>query len=212
VSEVARFLWERRAEILALTGQHVVLVLAATSVAVAIAVPLGVALTRRPRLARPVLAFANIVQTIPSLALFGFLIPLPLLGGIGARTAIVALVVYALLPILRNTHAGIVSVDPAVVDAATGLGMTPGQRLRFVELPLAFPIVLAGIRIAVVVGIGLATIAAAIGAGGLGVLIYRGVATVDHRLILAGALPAALLALAFDFGLGLLERRWGPGR
>ncbi len=210
--EVARFLWERRAEILALTGQHVALVLAATSVAVAIAVPLGVALTRRPRLARPVLAFANIVQTIPSLALFGFLIPLPLLGGIGARTAIVALVVYALLPILRNTHAGIASVDPAVVDAATGLGMTPGQRLRFVELPLAFPVVLAGIRIAVVVGIGLATIAAAIGAGGLGVLIYRGVATVDHRLILAGALPAALLALAFDFGLGLLERRWGPGR
>lgn len=210
--EVARFLWERRAEILALTGQHVGLVLAATSVAVAIAVPLGVALTRRPRLARPVLAFANIVQTIPSLALFGFLIPLPLLGGIGARTAIVALVVYALLPILRNTHAGIASVDPAVVDAATGLGMTPGQRLRFVELPLAFPVVLAGIRIAVVVGIGLATIAAAIGAGGLGVLIYRGVATVDHRLILAGALPAALLALAFDFGLGLLERRWGPGR
>lgn len=210
--EVARFLWERRAEILALTGQHVGLVLAATSVAVAIAVPLGVALTRRPRLARPVLAFANILQTIPSLALFGFLIPLPLLGGIGARTAIVALVVYALLPILRNTHAGIASVDPAVVDAATGLGMTPGQRLRFVELPLAFPVVLAGIRIAVVVGIGLATIAAAIGAGGLGVLIYRGVATVDHRLILAGALPAALLALAFDFGLGLLERRWGPGR
>ncbi len=210
--EVARFLWERRAEILALTGQHVGLVLAATSVAVAIAVPLGVALTRRPRLARPVLAFANIVQTIPSLALFGFLIPLPLLGGIGARTAIVALVVYALLPILRNTHVGISSVDPAVVDAATGLGMTPGQRLRFVELPLAFPVVLAGIRIAVVVGIGLATIAAAIGAGGLGVLIYRGVATVDHRLILAGALPAALLAVAFDFGLGLFERRWGPAR
>ncbi len=120
--------------------------------------------------------------------------------------------VYALLPILRNTHAGIASVDPAIVDAATGLGMTPGQRLRAVELPLAFPIVLAGIRIALVVGIGLATIAAAIGAGGLGVLIYRGVATVDHRLILAGAVPAALLALAFDFALGLAERRWGPDR
>jgi osmoprotectant transport system permease protein len=212
VSEIARFFWERRAEILALTGQHVALVLAATGVAVAIGVPVGVALTRRPRLARPVLAFANLVQTIPSLALFGFLIPLPLVGGIGARTAIVALVVYALLPILRNTHAGILSVDPAVVDAATGLGMTAGERLRWVELPLAFPVVLAGIRIATVVGIGLATIAAAIGAGGLGVLIYRGVATVDHRLILAGAVPAALLAVVLDFGLGLAEKRWGPGR
>ena len=209
---LAAFFWDRRAEILALTGQHVTLVLAATLLAVAIGVPAGVVLTRRPRLARPVLAFANVVQTIPSLALFGFLIPLPLLGGIGARTAIVALVVYALLPILRNTHAGIASVDPAVVDAATGLGMTPGQRLRWVELPLAFPVVLAGIRIAVVVGIGLATIAAAIGAGGLGVLIYRGVAIVDHRLILAGAVPAALLALAFDFSLSVAERRWGPAR
>ncbi len=209
---LAEFLWERRGDILALTGQHVLLVFAATAIAVAIGVPLGVALTRRPRLARPVLGFANVVQTIPSLALFGFLIPLPVLGGIGAQTAIVALVVYSLLPILRNTHAGILSVDPAVVEAATGLGMTPGQRLRFVELPLALPVVLAGIRVAVVVGIGLATIAAAIGAGGLGVLIYRGVATVDHRLILAGALPAALLALAFDFGLGAVEKRLGPRR
>jgi osmoprotectant transport system permease protein len=212
VIDLLRFLWERRAEILALAGQHLVLVLAATLLAVAIGVPLGVVLTRRPRLARPVLGFANVVQTIPSLALFGFLIPIPFFGGIGARTAIVALVVYSLLPILRNTHAGITSVDPAVVEAATGLGMTPGQRLGLVELPLAFPVVLAGIRIAVVVGIGLATIAAAIGAGGLGVLIYRGVATVDHRLILAGAIPAALLALAFDFGLGMVEKRWGPGR
>jgi osmoprotectant transport system permease protein len=212
VIDVARFFWERRAEILVLTGQHLAHVQASTSLAVAIGVPAGVALTRRPRLARPVLGFTNVVQTIPSLALFGFLIPLPFLGGIGARTAIVALVVYSLLPILRNTHAGIVSVDPAVVEAATGLGMTPGERLRLVELPLAFPVVLAGIRIAVVVGIGLATIAAAIGAGGLGVLIFRGVATVDHRLILAGAIPAALLALGFDFGLGRVERRWGPGR
>jgi osmoprotectant transport system permease protein len=212
VTELGRFFWERRAEILALAGQHVGLVLASTLIAVAIGVPAGILLIRRPRLARPVLAFANVVQTIPSLALFGFLIPLPLLGGVGARTAIVALVVYALLPILRNTHAGIASVDPAVVDAAAGLGMSPGQRLRWVELPLALPVVLAGVRIAVVVGIGLATIAAAIGAGGLGVLIYRGVATVDHRLILAGAVPAAVLALAFDAALGLAERRWGPGR
>jgi osmoprotectant transport system permease protein len=212
VKDLARFFWERRAEILALAGQHVGLVLVSTLLAVAIGVPTGILLIRRPKLARPVLAFANVVQTIPSLALFGFLIPLPLLGGVGARTAIVALVVYALLPILRNTHAGIASVDPAVVDAAAGLGMSPNQRLRWVELPLALPVVLAGVRIAVVVGIGLATIAAAIGAGGLGVLIYRGVATVDHRLILAGAVPAAMLALAFDGLLGLAERRWGPGR
>ncbi|MET0620587.1 MAG: ABC transporter permease [Thermoanaerobaculia bacterium] len=207
MSELAQFFWERRSEIAALTGQHVLLVAASAAIAVAIGVPLGVALTRRPRLSRPVLGAANVVQTIPSLALFGFLIPIPLLGGIGARTAIVALVVYGILPILQNTHAGIRSVDPAVVEAATGLGMTDRQRLLWVELPLAFPVVLAGVRIAVVVGIGLATIAAAIGAGGLGVLIYRGVATVDHRLILAGAAPAAVLALLADFLLGRLEKR-----
>ena len=207
MSELAQFFWERRSEIAALTGQHLLLVVASAAIAVAIGVPLGVVLTRRPRLSRPVLGAANVVQTIPSLALFGFLIPIPLLGGIGARTAIVALVVYGILPILQNTHAGIRSVDPAVVEAATGLGMTDRQRLLWVELPLAFPIVLAGVRIAVVVGIGLATIAAAIGAGGLGVLIYRGVATVDHRLILAGAVPAAVLALLADFLLGRLEKR-----
>lgn len=204
------FFWERRREILALTGEHLVLVAVATALAVAIGVPVGVALTRRPRLARPVLGFANAVQAIPSLALFGFLIPIPWIGGIGARTAIAALVVYSLLPILRNTHAGILSVDPAVTEAATGIGMTPGERLRLVELPLAFPVVLAGVRIAVVVGVGLATIAAAVGAGGLGVLIYRGVATVDHRLILAGAIPAAALALLLDFGLGAVEKRVSP--
>lgn len=204
------YFWQRRVEIVALTGEHLVLVLVSTLLAVAIGVPLGVALTRRPRLAKPVLGFANVVQTIPSLALFGFLIPLPLIGGIGARTAIAALVVYALLPILRNTHAGILSVDPAVTEAATGLGMTPGQKLRLVELPLALPVVLAGVRIATVVSIGLATIAAAIGAGGLGVLIYRGVAIVDHRLILAGAVPAAVLALAADALLGFIERKLRP--
>jgi osmoprotectant transport system permease protein len=209
VSGLPGYFWERRSEILALTGEHVVLVLASTFLAVAIGVPLGVALTRRPRLARPVLGFANVVQTIPSLALFGFLIPLPFIGGIGARTAIAALVVYALLPILRNTYTGIQSVDPAVAEAATGMGMTPRQRLRLVELPLALPVVLAGVRIATVVAIGLATIAAAIGAGGLGVLIYRGVAIVDHRLILAGAVPAAVLALIADAGLGFIEKRLG---
>jgi osmoprotectant transport system permease protein len=210
LSELARFLWERRGEIAALTAQHVLLVAAAAAIAIAVGVPLGILLTRRPGLARPVLGFANVVQTIPSLAVFGFLIPIPFLGGIGARTAIVALVLYSLLPILRNTYVGIRSVDPAVVEAATGLGMTDRQRLTSVELPLAFPVVLAGIRIAVVVGIGLATIAAAIGAGGLGVLIFRGVATVDHRLILAGALPAAILALACDAALSAAEKAWGP--
>lgn len=209
MSGLPGYFWERRSEILALTGEHVVLVLASTFLAVTIGVPLGVALTRRPRLARPVLGFANVVQTIPSLALFGFLIPLPFIGGIGARTAIAALVVYALLPILRNTYTGIRSVDPAVAEAATGIGMTPRQRLRLVELPLALPVVLAGVRIATVVAIGLATIAAAIGAGGLGVLIYRGVAIVDHRLILAGAVPAALLALVADAGIGAIEKRLG---
>lgn len=210
MSGLAQFFWERRGEIGALAAQHLGLVAAASAIAVAIGVPLGVLLTRRPALARPVLAVSNVVQTIPSLALFGFLIPMPFLGGIGARTAIVALVVYSLLPILRNTYTGIRSVDPAVVEAAAGLGMTDRQRLGSVELPLAFPVVLAGIRIAVVTGVGLATIAAAIGAGGLGVLIFRGVATVDHRLILAGAIPAAALALLCDAGLSAAERRWGP--
>ena len=209
---LSAFLWERRGEILALTGEHVVLVAVAAAIAVAVGVPLGVFLTRRPALAKPVLGFANVVQAIPSLALFGFLIPVPLIGGIGARTAIVALVVYSLLPILRNTYAGIRSVDPAVIEAADGMGMTLGERRRHVELPLAMPVIFAGVRVAVVVGVGLATIAAAIGAGGLGVLIYRGLATADHRLILAGAVPAALLALAFDFGLGALEKLLGPRR
>jgi osmoprotectant transport system permease protein len=202
------YFWQRREEILAYTAQHVVLVVAATAIAVSVGVPLGVLLTRRPRLARPILGFAGVVQTIPSLALFGFLIPLPLIGGIGTSTAIVALIVYALLPILRNTHAGLASVDPAIVEAATGLGMTDRQRLWWVELPLALPVILAGVRIATVLSIGLATIAAAIGAGGLGVLIYRGIAIVDNRLILSGAVPAACLALVADGLFSTLERRW----
>ncbi len=212
MTDLAQYLWERRREILSLTGEHVLLVLLSTLCAVAIGIPLGVFLTRRPRLARPILGLAGIVQTVPSLALFGFLIPLPVLGGIGARTAIVALIVYALLPILRNTHAGVLSVDPSVVEAATAMGMTRRQRLWWVELPLALPVVLAGVRIAAVISIGLATIAAAIGAGGLGVLIYRGIAIVDNRLILAGALPAALLALGADVLFGAIERRAGAPR
>jgi osmoprotectant transport system permease protein len=208
VTGLASYLWERRSEILALTGEHLVLVAISTLVAVAIGLPPGLALTRRPRLAAPVLGVAGVVQTVPSLALFGFLIPLPLVGGIGPRTAIVALVVYALLPILRNTHAGILSVDPAILEAADGVGMTRRQRLWWVEFPLSLPIVLGGVRIATVVSIGIATIAAAVGAGGLGVLIYRGIATVDNRLILAGALPAAVLAVAADLLLSAVERRW----
>jgi osmoprotectant transport system permease protein len=204
------YFWERRDEILRYTGQHVVLVAMAMLAAVAVGVPLGVSLWRHPRVSRPVLGFAEVVQTIPSLALFGLLIPLPLIGGVGTSTAIVALVVYALLPILRNTHVGLASVDPAVVEAATGLGMTQRQLLWWVELPLALPVILAGVRVATVLSIGLATIAAAIGAGGLGVLIYRGLATVDNRLILSGAIPAALLALLSDGLFSLVERHWAP--
>jgi osmoprotectant transport system substrate-binding protein/osmoprotectant transport system permease protein len=209
--ELLSLLAGRRSEILALTRQHLVLVLVATGIAVAVGVPLGIAMTRAPRLARPLLAFAGVCQTVPSLALFGFLIPLPFVGGIGARTAIVALVLYSLLPILRNTYTGIRQVDASVVEAATGLGMTDGQRLRLVELPLALPVILAGVRIATVVAVGTATIAAAIGAGGLGVYVFRGIATVDTRLILAGAIPAALLALLADAVLGLVEKSRRPG-
>ena len=194
-------------EVLGLVWQHVYLVTIATAAAILIGVPLGIALTRRPAWRGPVLGLANVFQTLPSLALFGFLIPLPFLGGIGARTAIVALVLYALLPIVRNTYTGIAGVDPAVREAGRGMGMTDGQLLRLVELPLGLGVILAGVRVATVVGVGTATIAAAIGAGGLGVYIFRGVATVDNTLILAGALPAALMAIAADGLLGLAERR-----
>ena len=194
-------------EIAALTFEHVVLVAVALSAASAIGVPAGIWLTRHEAWRGTVLGFTNVVQTIPSLALFGFLIPLPFVGGIGKRTAIVALVLYALLPILRNTLTGILGVDPSVVESATAMGMTGRQRLFRVELPLAAPTVLAGIRIAAVTTIGTATIAAAIGGGGLGVFIFRGLASVDTSQILAGAVPAALLALAADGGFGWIERR-----
>ena len=195
-------------EALGLLGEHLFLVVISTVVAVAIGVPLGILLTRRPGWRRPILGFANICQTIPSLALFGFLIPLPFIGGVGARTAIVALVVYALLPIVRNTYTGIVNVDPAVREAGRGMGMTDRELLVMVELPLAAGVIFSGIRVATVIGVGVATIAAAVGAGGLGVYIFRGVSVVDDTLILAGALPAALLALAADGLLGLVERRF----
>jgi osmoprotectant transport system permease protein len=195
-------------EVLHLVGQHFYLVMVSTALAIVIGVPVGVLLTRRPAWRTPVLGVANVLQTIPSLALFGFLIPLPFIGGIGATTAIVALVVYALLPIVRNTYTGIAGVDPAVREAGRGMGMTDWQLLTQVELPLGGGVILAGVRVATVVSVGTATIAAAIGAGGLGVYIFRGVAVVDDTLILAGALPAALMALAADGLLGLAERRF----
>jgi osmoprotectant transport system permease protein len=205
---LARFYLDNTREVVGLVGQHLLLVLVSTAIAVAIGVPVGILLTRRPAWRGPVLGLANVFQTIPSLAMFGFLIPLPFLGGIGARTAIVALVVSALLPIVRNTYVGISGIDPAVREAARGMGMTDGELLRIVELPLSAGVILAGIRVATVVGVGTATIAAAIGAGGLGVYIFRGVAVVDNTLILAGAVPAALLALGADGLLGMLERRF----
>jgi osmoprotectant transport system permease protein len=197
-------------DVLGATGEHLVLVGVSVGIATAAGVPLGIALTRRPGWQRLVLGGAAVVQTIPSLALFGFLIPVPIVGGIGTRTALVALTLYGLLPILRNTVVGITGVDPAIREAGRGMGMTDRQLLLQVELPLAAGVILAGIRVATVVGIGVATIAAAIGAGGLGVFIFRGVAMVDTRTILAGALPAALLAVGADLALGALERRLRP--
>ncbi len=194
------FLLRNRGEVIQRTGEHIELVAAAMAIALIIGLPLGVALVRRRTLQRWVLGVANVVQTIPSLALFGFLIPVPWIGGVGASTAIVALALYALLPILRNTATGIEEVDAAVIESARGMGMTPRQVLWQVELPLAALVLLAGIR-------GVTTIAAAIGAGGLGVFIFRGVSMVNNSVILAGAIPAALLAVLADSALGILQWR-----
>ena len=194
-------------EILTLTAEHLWLVSISILIAAAIALPAGIIFARRARFRGWALAFTNIVQTIPSLALFGFLLPVPLIGGIGKRTAIVALVLYALLPILRNTVVGILGVDESVRDSALAMGMRPNQILWQVELPLAAPAIMAGIRIATVSTIATATIAAAIGGGGLGTFIFRGIAMVDSRTVLAGAVPAAIIALVADGGLGWLERK-----
>jgi osmoprotectant transport system permease protein len=194
-------------EVLELTGEHLLLVAVSTLLAVAVGLPLGLLLTRRAAWKRPVLAVANILQTVPSLALFGFIIPLKYVGGIGWQPAVVALVLYALLPVIRNTVTGVEGVERSVREAAVAMGMTDGQILRQVELPLAAPVILAGVRVATVISVGVATIAAAIGAGGLGTLIFRGLRQYDNRLILAGAIPAALLALAADAGIGLIESR-----
>lgn len=198
-----RYAWE----IARLTFEHLWLTASAMLLAVSIGLPTGILLTRRPRWAKPVIGVANVVQTVPSLALFGILLPVPWLGEDAARLAIIALTGYALLPILRNTYVGIESVSPELISVADAMGMTDGQRLRKVELPIAASVILAGIRTATVVCVGVATIAAAIGAGGLGELIFRGVASVDNGLVLAGAIPAALLALAADAGLGWIEKK-----
>jgi osmoprotectant transport system permease protein len=201
-----RFFAQYGGQIATLSLEHLWLTGGAMLFATMIAVPAGIWLTRAPGWAKPVIGAANVLQTIPSLAMFGFLLPLPWLGERAARIAIVALTAYALLPILRNTYAGIRGIDPAIVEVARALGLTGMQRLFKVELPLAASFILAGLRTATVTCVGIATIAAAVGAGGLGELIFRGVASVDNRLVLAGALPAALLALAADAALGLLER------
>jgi osmoprotectant transport system permease protein len=195
------------ATVLRATAEHVMIVAIAVGIAIVLGIPLGIWCARRARAGRAALQLVDAIQTIPSLALFGFLIPVPLIGGIGMRTAIVALILYSLLPIVRNTLIGIRGVDHLVIEAGVAMGLTPRQLLTDVELPLAMPTIVAGIRIATVVGIGVATIAAAIGGGGLGTLIFRGVAMVDSRLILAGALPAAALALVADGVLTLVERR-----
>ena len=200
------FFLENRAQIGELTLEHIWLAGFSTLIALLIGVPLGILITRWPAAAKPILGSANIIQTIPSLALFGFLLPAPWIGARADRLAILALALYALLPLIRNTYAGINSVDPAVLEAGRGMGMTDRQILWQIEVPLAIGVILAGIRIALVLSIGLATIAAAIGAGGLGVFIFRGIASVDKVQILAGAIPAALLALAADGALGWLEK------
>lgn len=197
-------------EIFWLSLEHVELVLITIVIAAAIALPAGVALARRASIRRWVMGFANLAQTIPSLALFGFLLPLPFLGGIGKRTAVIALCLYALLPILRNTLIGILGVDAAVRESAVAMGMTERQVLWQVELPLAVPSIVAGLRIATVTTIGTATIAAAIGGGGLGVFIFRGIAMVDTPTVMAGAVPAAVMALLADEGLEWIERRLSP--
>jgi len=205
------FFIRNRSEVLQLTFEHLMLVLIATGAAAVVGVPVGIVLTRRPRLAKPVLAIANVLQTIPSLALFGFLIPILGSYGIGRVPAIIALFLYSLLPIIRNTFTGISGVDPAVREAARGMGMTDWQVLTQVELPLALNVIIAGLRVATVISVGTATIAAAIGAGGLGTYIFRGLRTVDRTLILAGAVPAAIMALGADFTLGWIERALSPG-
>src|SRR5688572_31101496 len=215
MTSLCQFWSSHSSELWTLIVQHVALVLVSTAVAVAIGVPIGIVAARRPRIGAPLTAAASVIQTVPSLALFGFLLPLPLIGGVGARTALAALILYALLPVIRTTSAGLRSIDRAVLEAADAMGMTSVQRLTYVELPLALPAIVAGVRVSAVVGVGTVTIAAAIGAGGLGEYIYRGLSMVDATVILAGAIPVAALAMLVD-GLLYLAGRWwsvrGRGR
>ena len=206
------FVTHNRFEIATLTLEHLWMVAISTLLAVAVGIPLGILITRKRSLHKAVIATANIIQTVPSLALFGFLLPAPWIGERAGRLAILALMLYALLPLIRSTYAGITSVDRGIVDAARGMGLTDWQLLYKVELPLAASVILAGIRVALVISIGLATIAAAIGAGGLGELIFRGLAMVNNAVILAGAIPAAVMALLADTVLGWLEKRFAPQR
>jgi osmoprotectant transport system permease protein len=212
MSDLVSFIGSHRGEFIARLGEHTLLVLVSTGIAAAIGIPLGILAARRPAIARPIVGVANFAQTIPSLALFGFLIPLPFIGGIGTRTALVALTVYAILPVLRGTITGLQGVAAPVIDCAVAMGLTPRQVLVQVEWPLALPSLVSGLRVAVVIGVGTATIASAIGAGGLGDYIFRGLAMVDSTVILAGAVPAALLALGFDFALALAGRAADPRR
>jgi osmoprotectant transport system permease protein len=207
---VFQFILQNHGEVLELTLEHLWMVAASTLLAVLIGIPLGILITRRPGWNKPILGSANIIQTVPSLALFGFLLPVPWIGARSDRLAILALTLYALLPLIRNTYAGINGVDRSVVEAGRGMGMTDRQLLLQVELPLALGVIIAGVRVAAVISVGLATIAAAIGAGGLGEYIFRGLAMVNNQLILAGAIPAAGLALLADVTLGWLERRLSP--
>jgi osmoprotectant transport system permease protein len=207
---VFRFFLQNHGEVLELTLEHLWMVVASTLLAVIVGIPLGILITRWPGWNKPVLGGANIIQTIPSLALFGFLLPVPWIGARSERLAILALALYALLPLIRNTYAGIKGVDPSVVEAGRGMGMTDRQLLFQVELPLALGVIIAGVRVATVISVGLATIAAAIGAGGLGEYIFRGLAMVNNQVILAGAVPAAALAILTDLSLGWLEKRLTP--
>jgi osmoprotectant transport system permease protein len=204
-----QFMLQNQGEVLDLAAEHLWLVGVSMLLAVLVGIPLGILITRWPLLNKPILGSANIIQTIPSLALFGFLLPAPWIGARADRIAILALTLYALLPIIRNTYVGIQGVDRSVVEAGRGMGMTGRQLLWQVELPLALGVIIAGVRVATVISIGLATIAAAIGAGGLGEYIFRGLAMVNNQVILAGAVPAALMALAADLSLGWLEKRLG---
>jgi len=201
-----QFVAKHRLEIVTLTIEHLWLVCWSMAIALAVGIPLGILLTKRPRLRALVLGSNNVIQTIPSLALFGLLLPVPWLGARADRLTITALALYALLPIVRNTYTGVREVDPTVLEVATGMGLTPTQVLWQVELPLATPVILGGVRVAAVITIGVATVAAAIGSGGLGEFIFRGLAMVDNNVILAGAIPAAIMALLADAAIGLLQR------